>query len=119
MGYDFHFLPYQKVNATFPKEEFEPGGVLPWSTYRDWLLERGHIHRTKDTIWLDCESGGNIVFDGSADGISLDVHASPQEVLDAFEYLQKLQPLCCIWDPQTGVFHDAKSFSEFVQNEFV
>ena len=129
MGYDFMLMRMDHQSADdFPipcdsVTDDECGGPLPWTKFRSWLLAiGGHENGRVDSIWVDYGGEiGTINYGGGGEGekgdcscIYLDVHAEWEKVLEAFDYIQKLEPNSCLLDPQTGMFHDRSTFEKLL-----
>ena len=119
MGYDFCFFSLKpQLDLLFPcgfDETPNEPGPISWSTLRQRILARGaRENGSADCLWLDFGDDNSIVVNGRADGISLDVHAEWNFVLELYMDFLPFEPGLVICDLQEGCYHDEKSFRQFM-----
>ena len=116
MGYDFMFMSL-RAKGPFPlgDDAVPQTRPLPWHEFRDWLLATGgRVNGGDNRIWVEYPGEGSICFTGDEQCIYLDTHAEWTHVLRAYRKLKSLDPDACVIDPQPGLVHDERTFTQFM-----
>ena len=105
-------------------EKDDTEGTVPWQEFRNWLLDQGAQATGPKGLRVDYGKPGTVDFNGGTeneercDCISLDMHAHWSKALEAYNYMLSLEQDCAVFDLQTGIYYDARTFEQFVAETY-
>lgn len=121
MGYDFSIWVLRPGNhGAFPRDSssidesmVEMG--LDCHSLNRRLAEFPGIQRNGDSgWWWDVPEGGSLDLSVNPSGIHVDTHAAWPAVLEIYLHVRAVEPRAVICNPQTGDWHDERSFRDFL-----
>ena len=128
MGYDFMLEKAASTEGVVFPCDFEDievvGDSFPWLDLKEFIiLNGGNEHEFSmsgsDAINYDWEipGQGTIFVSGSSGHVSLDMHAEWGALLDLLKWLSDRCSCVVLADTNTGEYHDAESFAEFMSDQ--
>lgn len=121
MGYDFGIMmlrPSVVSSRPLDSSQIDESSVemdLDTNRLDQWLGQFPGVTRNGEFCWLwEVPEGGSVGLSSGSWGVNLDTHADWLAVLEVYLHVRDGYPNAVLWDPQVVLWHDERSFRDFL-----